>query len=188
MTLLLDNGADPNCNSGQAPLSVTYRTKFNNWYEISLVLIDYGANINYITNYPKSSVLNDIVYRHNDYKSYDDDNEDVIQSFMFALENCKQNLVDWPRVLSDSIHFDYVEIVDFLLANEYCNSNDIYMGETPLMCAARCSTTEMVQLLLEYGADENAVDADGMSALDYAVKYKNTEVISLLSKTLTNVP
>lgn len=63
ITLLLEKGADPNCNDGLTPLSIIYTVKVNNWYRISLTLIEYGASLDYITEYSgeKSSVLQDIV-------------------------------------------------------------------------------------------------------------------------------
>ena len=49
--LLIKNGADVNCNDGLTPLSVTYSTKIDNWYEISQLLIQNGASLDYITDY-----------------------------------------------------------------------------------------------------------------------------------------
>ena len=51
---------------------------------------------------------------------------------------------------------------------------------TALMFAARDSTPEMVQLLLDCGADKNIVSSDGKTALDYAIESNNEEVISIL--------
>lgn len=61
--LLIENGADVNCNDGLTPLSITYSSKVDNWYVISQILIKNGASLNYTTEYSggKSSVLQDIV-------------------------------------------------------------------------------------------------------------------------------
>ena len=49
--LLIENGADVNCNDGLTPLSITYSSKVDNWYNISLILIENGASLDYITDY-----------------------------------------------------------------------------------------------------------------------------------------
>ena len=43
ISLLLDNGADPNCDDGSTPLTVVYREKREHWLEISKLLIQHGA-------------------------------------------------------------------------------------------------------------------------------------------------
>jgi ankyrin repeat protein len=53
-------------------------------------------------------------------------------------------------------------------------------GMTPLMLAAAFNDTEMVEYLLEEGAELNGVDAHGMTALDYARKMGQKRVQELL--------
>ena len=42
--LLLENGADPNCDDGSTPLSVVFREKRDHWLEISELLLRHGAS------------------------------------------------------------------------------------------------------------------------------------------------
>ena len=98
--LLIDNGADVNCNDGFTPLSITYNGKVDNWYEISRILIDNGASLDYITEYSggKSSVLQDIVHKRAGaaLPGYIPGNEEeVIKAFKYALENINHDNVDW---------------------------------------------------------------------------------------------
>ena len=50
----------------------------------------------------------------------------------------------------------------------------------PLWKAAKRGHLEMVQLLVKRGADRNAKDNRGMTALDYALRYSRTAVAEFL--------
>lgn len=183
--LLIENGADVNCNDGLTPLSITYNSKVDNWYEISQLLLQNGASLDYTTEYSggKSSVLQDIVQVRSGaalpgYKP--ESKEEVIKAFNYALENVNHNNVNWMRVLQHSVSNDRIEIVKLLLEQEHCTVNDTSVGITALMFAARDSTPEMVKLLLDYGADKSIKSTDGKTAYDYAVQFNNKDIIALL--------
>ena len=183
--LLIENGADVNCNDGLTPLSIIYNSKADDWYEISQILIENGASLNYITDYSggKSSVLQDIVKVRSGaalpgYKP--ESKEEVIKAFNYAIENINHNNVNWMRVLQHSVSNDRIEIVKLLLEQEYCTVNDTSVGMTALMFAARDSAPEMVQLLLDYGADKNIKSSNGKTAYDYAIQSNNKDIIALL--------
>lgn len=184
--LLIDNGADVNCNDGFTPLSITYNGKVDNWYEISQILIDNGASLDYITEYSggKSSVLQDIVHKRAGaaLPGYIPENEEeVIKAFKYALENINHDNVDWRLVLQHSVSNDRIKIVKLLLDQKYCNVNDTEeTGMTALMFAARDSTPEMVQFLLDYGADKSMKCSDGKTAYDYAVEFGKEQIAELL--------
>ena len=181
---LLENGADPNCNDGHTPLSTTYRIKAENWYEVSLLLIQYGASLDYTTEYSggKASILMDIVHTgYGESPEHDPEEEEkVMKSFRYALENCNHDNVNWMRVLQHSVTNDRIEIVKLLLDEKYCDVNDNSIGMTALMFAARDSTAEMIQLLLDYGADKNCKSNEGKTAYDYAVEFDRKDKIPLL--------
>lgn len=186
IALLINNGADVNCNDGFSPLSIIYRSKIDNWYNISLILIKEGASLNYTTEYTgeELAVLEDIVHSPPgaSLSGYDPDNEEVIKAFNYALENCDHNNVNWMRVLQHSVSNDRIKIVKLLLDQGYCTVNDISMGKTALMFAARDSTPEMVKLLLDYGADKYYKSADGKTAYDIALEYSTDEKMLALLK------
>lgn len=55
------------------------------------------------------------------------------------------------------------------------------MNNAPLLCvAAREGFSDMVALLLEFGADINATSDTGMSALSYAASAGHREVMRML--------
>ena len=184
--LLIDNGADVNCNDGLTPLSVTYSIKPDNWYEISRILIDNGASLDYITEYSggKSSVLQDIAHKRYvaSLPGIEPENEEeVIKAFKYALENINYDNVDWRLVLQHSVSNDRIKIVKLLLDQKYCNVNDTEeTGMTALMFAARDSTPEMVQFLLDCGADKSMKCSDGKTAYDYAVEFGKEQIAELL--------
>jgi cytohesin len=75
------------------------------------------------------------------------------------------------------------EVVELLIDNGAdVNATDKY-GDTTLHWAAVLGRkNEIVELLILNGADVNAKDMDGETPLDWAIKYKRTEIASLLRK------
>lgn len=185
--MLVETGADLNCNDGRTPLSMTYCAKSKNWYKISTYLIENGASLDYVTDYlnGNSSILSDIVWPRSGaaLQGYVPESEtEVMDAFLYALEHCDHSKVDWTDVLWDSVMYDRIEIVEYLLDNNYCNVNDVtFSGKTALMVAAYSSTAEMVQLLLDKGSDKDYIDPDGKTAYDYAIQYEKYETAELLS-------
>lgn len=183
--LLIENGADVNCNDGLTPLSIVYQNKADNWYAMSKLLIESGTSLDYITDYSggKSSVLQDIVKVRSGaaLPGYvPESNEEVIKAFNYALENVNHNNVNWMHVLQHSVTNDRIEIVKLLLDQKYCDVNDTSIERTALMFAAMDSTPEMVQLLLDYGADKSIKTPEGETAYDFAVKFDNKEIMAML--------
>jgi ankyrin repeat protein len=92
----------------------------------------------------------------------------------------------YPSPLGHAIHEDDVVIIKTLLkkgANP--NLRDIETGETLLMSAAKYSTPEVVQTLIEGGADVNARNKLGQTALTLADHKDNLwreEIVRLLTR------
>jgi ankyrin repeat protein len=57
-------------------------------------------------------------------------------------------------------------------------------GCTPLWLAARSGRPDVVEMLLQAGADPTAANKEGLSPLDVAVKYKREPILTLLTKKL----
>jgi len=55
-------------------------------------------------------------------------------------------------------------------------------GRTPLFWAAAQGHSEVVQLLLDYGAEQNYTDKDGRSPIHVAQFYHQANVIDILTK------
>lgn len=181
--ILVKNGADVNLGAKLTPLSLIYFYKPQNWYDISFYLLENGASLNYEGHNSATNVLTYIVMSRPGIMSAENGKEnsaEVLLAFHYALENCDQSKINFMRVLQHSTTFDRIEIVTFLLDGGYCDVNDTSVGMTALMFAARDSTLEMVQLLLDYGADKNIKDSDGKTAYDYAVDRGFMELAEIL--------
>ena len=92
--------------------------------------------------------------------------------------------------LNVALEFYYTNVAELLLrlgVNVNKASND---GITPLMCAAKTSSSEAVSLLLSKGADPNICeenfDGNSLNALACAITTGNKEIIEILCKLTTN--
>ncbi len=56
----------------------------------------------------------------------------------------------------------------------------MHAGSTPLMITAYYGLPDFAELLLKHGARANIADDNGITALDYAKRYRYTEVIELI--------
>ena len=65
------------------------------------------------------------------------------------------------------------------------NRSDSVEEWTPLMYAAAEGNNEVIELLLEHGANPKAMDADGETAIDFAENNGHTQTAALLRNSLT---
>lgn len=179
--LLVESGADVNIEDRPTALSETYVNSSEDWYEISLYLIENGASLDYYIDSP-GEALEDIVNFHPGEDS-PEGVEKVYKSFFYAFEHCDKSLVDWDSVLFESITFNRTVVVEFLLDNQYCGVNSyLSTSHTPLMAAARSSfsNTEMIKLLLDRGADKTMKNDEGKTAYDIALEEGHTDIAKMV--------
>lgn len=93
---------------------------------------------------------------------YDFDNEGVS---IFDMAITYNNLYMYRYILESGIDV---------------NKTNRKSGFTPLMCAACYGRVEITKSLLEQGADKNALDLRGFSALDFARKMNKKSVLEIL--------
>lgn len=77
----------------------------------------------------------------------------------------------------------HIEIVEFLLNHGAYTELEIFIGDTPLLLAARYARHgqyETIKTLLEHGAKVNHADENGRSVLHDAAMYSGKEVMNLL--------
>ena len=87
-----------------------------------------------------------------------------------------------------AVKYGTPEIVGYLIDKGICNINEVIGSEpTPLMVACIVEETEMVNLLIEKGADLEIKDSDGDTALLLAALYKNAHIICSLILAGANV-
>ncbi len=54
------------------------------------------------------------------------------------------------------------------------------IGDSPLHVATRNNSTDVAKILLNFGADPNAINNKGFTAIDEAIQNKNLEILQLL--------
>lgn len=74
------------------------------------------------------------------------------------------------------------EVADYLLDQGADVDVALHNGTTPLMLAARNGHLGLVKLLLEYKADTTLRNDAGLSAKDWALKAKNTDIADLIDQ------
>jgi len=100
----------------------------------------------------------------------------------FLKENKNINaLYAGYTLLCAAVKTDQKNIVASLIENG-ADLNKMSNKKTPLMYAAKYGRLEIAQLLIQKGADKKVVSPKGKTALDYANKYKQSELIIFLSK------
>lgn len=80
-----------------------------------------------------------------------------------------------------AVAYDNLEMVKYLISKDFdVNSTKRRSRFTPLMAAVCYGRVEMVKFLIEQGADKNAVDAKGISVIDFARKTNKKSILKLL--------
>ena len=178
---LLQSGADVNEARGSGPTALMLAAGKDH-LEIVKTLLKAGAN------------PNAIVYGHNGIPGW---------AWMFAMNRCNKHWREmteamlaagvelnprsiYPSPLGQAIKENDVVIIETLFkkgANP--NLRDSETGETLLMFAARFSTPEVVQSLIVGGADVNARNKSGQTALTLADNEDNLwreKIVALLKR------
>jgi len=85
-----------------------------------------------------------------------------------------KTILSWAASCGD------MQLLDICLKNKA--DLNLANGTTPLMEAVICKKKDIVQALLNAGADPNIVRGDNKTALDFAVDNADQEVVYLLLK------
>lgn len=81
-----------------------------------------------------------------------------------------------------AITYDNIQMVNYLIdQGKDVNETTRKSGFTALMGAACYGRVEIVKILLEKGADQNARDSKGFSAIDFARKMNKKSILALLN-------
>ncbi len=80
-----------------------------------------------------------------------------------------------------AITYDNIKLVKYLIEQGIdINVTSRRSGFTALMAAACYGRSEITKLLLESGANKNATDAEGFTAVDFARKMNKKSIVTLL--------
>jgi ankyrin repeat protein len=172
---LLENGVNVNAlnKMGMTPLMLAANRHLN----IAQLLIEKGANVNakYATG---RTSLHLAVFSLN---------ADIVSLLVSSGANVNAEYEDGETVLMEAASSSSSEIVELLLKNgaEVNASDDA--GNTALINAAEGYSeeespgdTEVVKILLEFGADGAHKTLDGWTALHGAARHNNIEMIEML--------
>ena len=182
ITLLLDSGADINKKdnyTGQTPLLAALHGTKSNRFSIAMFLLENGADP-YAVQIASSPIKKSLIV-------LDSDNAQTIKEgfelFKYLMEQKvsmdipvgKQNALTFAAVYSN------YNAVEYLIEENYfdVDSKDS-AGNTALIVATKNNETQIIQLLLQLGADKSIKDAEGKTAYDYAVELELVDFLEIL--------
>lgn len=157
-----------------------------NRFRIAKILIENGADY---YNSSKISPLQESIFI-----SEHDTTETIAEGFeLFCY--LINNEVDMElyrtqeNALTYAVHYHNYPVVEYLITHDYF-SVDAYDDDhnTALIVAVKESDTEMVRILLEYGADATKTDAYGKTAFDYVAIIEDKEIAEILTAFLEKKP
>jgi ankyrin repeat protein len=203
VSALLNKGANINAedNLGHTPL---YEAVCSNRLPIIKLLVRYDANIDtdliymsmraqkraiveYLLPYKKAEVLHEAVERQ-----YFDLIRDILQYFLYYRFDVDiKDSLHHKTALYRAIYKDNLAIVSILLAYNASVNTPNPKGssqETLLHHAARVASPEIVETLLQHGADLNIKNALGNTPLYEAMLYNRLETVQILLKYYNTVP
>lgn len=181
--LLLENGAKINKGNKQThstPLLYALHGTKSNRFSLAMYLIENGADI-YNADQAKR-LGEDLLYISSE------DSENIVQEGFLLFQYLMEKdvpigfSIGTESLLTFSARYNNYNAVRYLVDEGYFNVNEYDRAQnTALIIATKFENLEMVELLLELGADVSLVDANGNTALDYAIKLNNTPIATLLS-------
>lgn len=182
ITTAVENGANVNIygNSGLCDTALTLAFRENN-NEIIDYLIKKGADVNakiYPFGWNPPRIDTPLMKAIN----LNPSNIELVQKLVDNGANI--NFTDpatGSRALDQAISKNSLQIVKYLISKDASvNYKTKFWGQrTPLMFAIGQNDLQMVQILLDAGADPKIADKNGKIALDYAIDTGNKELINL---------
>ncbi len=181
LTNLLERGADVQKRDSDGWTALMYAVRYQSNMDIVRKLLDAGAYTRVRNKYNATPLLMAADYTQNpqilatllEGRSIAED--EVFKAFILSITST-----------FGSQHIKNAKIKLFLDRN--IAINQVWKGKTPLIYACQyADSIEVLSLLINSGADKTFRDADGKTALDYALenpKLKAEKVKSLLSTTL----
>ena len=184
---LVEHGADVNCNDGFTPLSEIILVKPEGWHDTFYYLIDHGAELNYVTESHTTALEDAVEYEHRDGVDMDE----VCDVVRYLLKHGAPDKDDVMDALCRCAEQDSrsIPVMEILMEEGHIGVNDKgWKSITPLMVAAAYGDVETVEYLLSCGADVDAVDDDGETAIDWAERNGRTDIVLLLKGYKETIP
>ena len=120
---------------------------------------------------------------------FDTDDESTVQEGFEFVQYLLDNNLDitdmrsfQQNALTFSVRYGNYNVVQHLIKENYFDINSLDdLGNTALITAVKYEQHDILNLLLDLGADPYITDDEGKTALDYAVENQNESMILLLS-------
>jgi len=134
-----------------------------------------GANVNQKSETGESVLAYALRYRCD---------EDIIDLLISSGADVRDMDNEGVSIFDMAITYENLPLIKQLVEEGIYDVNETRRGSglTPLMCATCYGRVEVVKYLLEKGADKNAVESKGLSALDFARKMNKKTVLKLLKE------
>ncbi|XP_076279889.1 uncharacterized protein LOC143208872 [Lasioglossum baleicum] len=170
---LLKNGADVNMLNGNLYFrhSLLHMAVNGEQEQMAKLLINYGANVNVKDTREKTPILNAILMR----------DTKMVELLLTNGADIKED----PELVCTAVRCGNLEIVEDLLKNgaDINAVGDIYFRFSLLHYAVREKQVQMVELLINYGANVNVKNSLGETPIVNAIENRDKKMIELL---LTN--
>lgn len=166
--LLVESGADVNKIDNyidNTPLLSVLNEYHTNRFSIAMYLIQSGADI-YVHRGNKTPFSEAMYIFETDNEQTKNENKILIQYLI--KHNADQTLSYGENALTCAVHRGNLFTVQYLIENQYYDINmQDEKGNTALMTAVKYEQHDILNLLLDLGADPYIVNAEGKTALDY---------------------
>ncbi len=177
--LLLQKGANIHARDKQDKTVVHATSADENGYERILeFLIEQGALIEEKDN-EREKPLNPLDFRT--FQFYRKKNESSERKALFDILPFSGNQ-DLDEYLIEAVWSKNVDRVEELIRSGACPNTKIMGSMIPLLCAASQGDKKMVKVLLELGANRDAKNESGWTALHFATCYGHLKLAKFLIK------
>ncbi|AZL15168.1 ankyrin repeat domain-containing protein [Rickettsiales endosymbiont of Stachyamoeba lipophora] len=173
LTLLLDQGVDINTVDDKIFGPVLHRAVRMNSLRVVQFLIDRGANIEARNNCQSAPL----------HAAVEDAGTEMVKLLLDKGANieAKDHFDCTPLHKAVERGIRALDVIKLLLnSGASVNAKDKYRLNTPLHKAIKSNSFSITNLLIDHGADTEAKNSRGQTALDVAVDKNNQEIIDLL--------
>jgi ankyrin repeat protein len=171
---LLHRGFDPNTRDAEGQIGITLALKLDSLRVVQALLKSPKLQVNALNKPGESALMLAALKGH--------------QELAKALiaRDADVNKTGWTPLhyAASGVQAQQPAMVALLLEQHAYIDAASPNGSTPLMMAAQYGTREVVQLLLDEGADATLKNLIGLSAVDFALRADRTEIAQIIAAVL----